>query len=246
MKNSNINDEVKIAEIEFERKQISEQSKIRLNFDPISDTSKWFEYRKDMLSYLDLKKTDKILDYGSASCEISEWLASEGYDVTACDISYDLLAFSRRRDKSRRLNSACVDCEELAFKDNVFDKIICWEILHHLSYPEKGIEEIHRIIKEGGRILVSEPNSRSPARRLSEVMWKEESLEKSFYPGNLRKMFEKKFRVIKITFEYEPEPAIWNRGGYYHDLYCKFVTKTKILLPFLGAITLVAEKTGKV
>lgn len=27
-----------------------------------------------------------------------------------------------------------------------------------------------------------------------------------------------------------------------NDIYCKFVTKTKIFLPFLGAITLVVEK----
>ena len=238
MRNSNI--KVKKAEIEFEKKQMSEQFEIRLNFDPTTDESKWFKYRKDMLSYLDLKKDDKILDYGSATCEISEWLASEGYNVTACDISYDLLTFSKKRDKSRRLKYACVDCEELAFKDEAFDKIICWDILHHLSYPEKGIEEMHRIIKAGGRILASEPNSLSPARRLSEVMWKEESLERSFYPWNLRKMFKKKFRVIKFTFEHDPEPPLWCRGWYY-DLYCKLVTKTKIFLPFLGAITLVLK-----
>ena len=74
-------------------------------------------------------------------------------------------------------------------------------------------------------------------------MWKEESLERSFYPQNLRKMFEKKFHVIKFTFDHDPEsPPIVHRRWYY-DLYCKFVTKTKIFLPFLGGITLVAEKT---
>jgi len=245
MKNDNVKD-IKKAEIEIEKKQMNEQYEIRLNFDPISDESKWFKYRKDILSYLALEKNDKILDYGSATCEMSEWLASMGYDVTAIDISHELLAFSKKRDMSRRLKYACVDCEELAFKDEAFDKIICFEILHHLPNPEKGAEEMYRVLRWGGRILVSEPNALSPVRRLSEIMWKEESLEKSFYPWNLRKMFEEKFEVIKFTYEYEPEPPIWRRGGYYHDLYCKFVTKTKIFLPFLGAITLVAEKTGEV
>ena len=91
---------------------------------------------------------------------------------------------------------------------------------------------------------MSEQNSLSPARRLSEILWKEESLERSFYPWNLRKLFEKKFNVIKFTYEYHPEPPLWCRGGYYNQ-YCKFVTKTKIFLPFLGAITLVAGKDGK-
>jgi 2-polyprenyl-3-methyl-5-hydroxy-6-metoxy-1,4-benzoquinol methylase len=119
-----------------------------------------------MLSYLDLKKDDKILDYGSATCEISEWLASEGYNVTACDISYDLLTFSKKRDKSRRLKYACMGCEELAFKDEAFDKIICWDILHHLSYPEKGIEEMHRIIKAGGENIGKRAELAQPCKEV--------------------------------------------------------------------------------
>ena len=149
MKNSKVKD-VKKAEIEFEKKQLSNQYGNRSNFCPISDGSKWFKYRKDMLSRLALEKTDKILDYGSATCEMSEWLAWEGYDITAIDISHDLLAFSKRRDKSKRLKYSCVDCEKLAFKDEAFDKIICFEILHHLPDPKKGVEEMHRVLRGGG------------------------------------------------------------------------------------------------
>ena len=241
MKNYNAED-VKKAEIEVERRQLSEQYEIRSNFDPISDESEWFKYRKEMLKFLDLKKGDKILDYGSATCEMSEWLAWEGYDITAIDISHDLLAFSKRRDKSKRLKYACIDCEQLAFKDEAFDKIICFEILHHLPNPEKGVEEMHRVLRCGGRILVSEPNSLSPARRLSGITWKEETIEGSFYPWRLRKMFKGKFNISISTFKYAPEPCRYCIGGYYPDLYCKFVTKTRIFLPLLGAITLVVEK----
>ena len=49
MKNSNVKN-IERAEIEFEKKQISEQYEIRSNFDPTNDESKWFKYRKDMLS----------------------------------------------------------------------------------------------------------------------------------------------------------------------------------------------------
>jgi len=166
MKNSNIKEEINKAEIEFEKKQLSEQFEIRLKFDPINNESKWFKYRKAMLSYLDLGKNDKILDYGSATCEMSEWLAWEEYDVTAIDISYDLLAFSKKRDKSRRLKYACMDCEELAFKDESFDKIICFEILHHLPNPEKGIEEMYRILKGGGENINKRTECSQPCKKI--------------------------------------------------------------------------------
>lgn len=122
--------------------------------------------------------------------------------MTAIDISNELLRFSKKRDKSGKMKYACMDCEELAFKEEAFEKIICFGILHHLPNPEKGIEEMHRILRGGG-ILVSEPNSLSPARRFSEIMWKEESMGLSFYPWDL------------LTYEYEPEPPIWRRGGCY-------------------------------
>lgn len=151
MKNSNTK-EVKKAEIEFKKEQISDQYENRLNFDPTNDKSKWFKYRTGMLSYLDLEENDKNLDYSSATCEISERLASKGYDVTACDISHELLVFSKRRNKSGRLGYACVDCEELTFKDEAFNKIICFEILHHLLNPEKGIKEMYHLLRGGGRV----------------------------------------------------------------------------------------------
>lgn len=43
------------------------------------------------------------------------------------------------------------------FSDNEFETILCLSVLEHLEHPSKAIAEMKRILKPGGKILVSVP-----------------------------------------------------------------------------------------
>lgn len=185
--------EPKIAEIAFERRALQEQYNSRWNFSPYTDDGRWLNWKRNaLLKKLGLEREDKVLDYGSATCEASEWLSAQGYDVVAIDICFDLLLFSKSRAARYGypglLRYCCADCEQLPFKGEVFDKIFCFDILHHLPSYEKGIDELYRVLKVGGKALIYEPNSLSLVRRISQLRWKESSLEKSFYPWTLHRV----------------------------------------------------------
>lgn len=47
------------------------------------------------------------------------------------------------------------DVEELPFKSNVFDNVISFGVLHHTPNTEKGIKEIYRVLKPGGKAFLS-------------------------------------------------------------------------------------------
>ena len=49
------------------------------------------------------------------------------------------------------------DAYKLPFKDNCFDGIIVSEVLEHLDDPPAALKEIFRVLKKGGRFLVSVP-----------------------------------------------------------------------------------------
>jgi SAM-dependent methyltransferase len=46
---------------------------------------------------------------------------------------------------------------ELPFQDGEFQTVLCLSVLEHLEDPKKAIQEMRRVLKPGGRILISVP-----------------------------------------------------------------------------------------
>lgn len=42
-------------------------------------------------------------------------------------------------------------------KDNTFDAILCTEVLEHITKPDKAIAEFSRLLKTGGRLIITAP-----------------------------------------------------------------------------------------
>jgi len=49
------------------------------------------------------------------------------------------------------------DAKALPFSENFADAVLCAQVLEHDCEPERIIKEIHRILKEGGYLLLSAP-----------------------------------------------------------------------------------------
>jgi len=47
----------------------------------------------------------------------------------------------------------------LPFKDDVFDSVLCTEVLEHLPEPDKAITEIRRVLKKDGYLYVTVPQT---------------------------------------------------------------------------------------
>lgn len=47
------------------------------------------------------------------------------------------------------------DARNLPFQDNEFDNILCLEVLEHINQPQKAIAEMQRVLKPGGKIILT-------------------------------------------------------------------------------------------
>ena len=102
----------------------------------------------------------KMLDIGCGA-GITCYLATKREDIVeihGLDLQEDALEKARLNVKS---NKACFHCgfaENLPFKDNYFDTVVIGETLEHVFSEKESIIEAFRVIKSGGKIVITVPN----------------------------------------------------------------------------------------
>jgi len=97
------------------------------------------------------------------------------------------------------------DMESLPFRENIFDIIYGFGILHHLNDMKKGVSEATRVLKRGGYMgFGSENNGWCPLNYVMPFIYRNWKIEKGFYrirEEELRKMFQglgiREFKISK-------------------------------------------------
>ncbi len=105
-----------------------------------------------------INPNDLVLDAACGSGFGSQLLAQKAKKVYGIDRSWQTLLLARFKHKEKNINFIKMDCQQLQFKNNFFDKVISLETLEHLPDSEKFLKEVVRVLKPGGIFIVSTPN----------------------------------------------------------------------------------------
>jgi ubiquinone/menaquinone biosynthesis C-methylase UbiE len=116
-----------------------------------------------IISALDAKPGDKILDAGCGYCYHASRLASAGLAVTGVDFSAAALTAAKENLAQQGLE---IDLREgnildLPFEDESFPFVNCWGVLMHIPEVETALSELARVLKTGGRLALMENNHQS-------------------------------------------------------------------------------------
>jgi ubiquinone/menaquinone biosynthesis C-methylase UbiE len=104
---------------------------------------------------------DRVLEIGCGTGVLSTELARIGSQVVAVDVSADLLQQASRSMRDVNLAFLQADACKMPFLDETFDVVVGSSVLHHLEI-EDALNEFHRVLKPGGRIVFAEPNMVNP------------------------------------------------------------------------------------
>lgn len=82
--------------------------------------------------------------------------------IHGLDLNPEYVATASRHNFDKRLKLRVGSVYRLPYPSNYFDVIICSEVLEHLDSDLKGLREIARVLKKGGRILITVPRLEFP------------------------------------------------------------------------------------
>jgi SAM-dependent methyltransferase len=105
----------------------------------------------------DVRGCKKILDAGCGNGRYSKYLlrhADPDAQVTAFDISHNMLLRARNRLRTTRATLVAADLTRLPYAPATFDAVVCGWVLEHLPDPRPGLLELARVLKPGGKLLL--------------------------------------------------------------------------------------------
>lgn len=118
-------------------------------------------WRKKAIKLLKKDNPELILDIATGTGDFAiEALALKPEKVIGVDISEGMLEMGRKKLKKKGLDDKIElrlgDSEGLQFEDNKFDAIIVSFGVRNFENLEKGLKDMHRVLKPGGKVVILE------------------------------------------------------------------------------------------
>lgn len=143
---------------------------IKRRYDRIAKIYGFIEGHMDMVASSEGRRevfnglSGKVLEVGVGTGKNIEHY-HDGIEVTAIDFSPKML--KQAREKANKLNQKVdlieMDAQRMSFPDNSFDFVVTSCVFCSVPDPIKGFQEIHRVLKPGGKaILIEHVRSEKP------------------------------------------------------------------------------------
>ncbi|GHU64500.1 hypothetical protein FACS189447_01440 [Spirochaetia bacterium] len=114
-------------------------------------------------------KPGRILDIGCATGTLLAELKKRGWDTAGIEICEEEAGYAR---KERFLDVRSLPLEENHFTERSFDVILASHLIEHLNDPGALVKEVRRILKPGGRFIVTTPNISGFQAKMFRGQWR--------------------------------------------------------------------------
>lgn len=156
---------------------------------------------------------NRVLEIGCGNGDASIEMATKGIEVIGIDISESGIKQANdtavRKNVQEKIKFFTMDATNLLFPENSFDSIVIPEVLEHIRSPRKILEEAIRVVRNGGRIIISVPDGLL-------IPWE----------GHIRVFFKD---TLKTEINQYAEVIEWHELPFKKWLICSFFVRKKSL-----------------
>ena len=152
-----------------------------------------------------------VLEVGSGAGIDSAEFARNGAKVISTDLTRVATDLSRDLLKENGLPPLVIqaDAAALPFKDETFDCVYCFGVLHHIPDVETALAEIYRVLKSGGRVMAMLYHRDSLLYAYSIIYWKgiKEGMLRTLTPEQLISRYSERNEGCPYTRAYTKDEA---------------------------------------
>ncbi len=127
------------------------------------------------------------------------------FRCTGLDISEPAIEHAGQHYSEKNLSYQCADCYSLPFEDASVDAVTSRDVIEHLPDVPRALNEMMRILRPGGILLIRSPHHRSPLFAFQDLL-----RYRTNYPfvksgiGNLPRGIMLSFDFVRKSFAHEP------------------------------------------
>lgn len=121
------------------------------------DDIRWIVQRPIIYNLLSQEKGGIVLDCGCGRGMYLVKLKEIAKELWALDIKEENIKYCLERKIIKENRFIKADIIDLPYKDKIFDLILCTEVLEHVNNDERALSELARVIKKGGKLVLSVP-----------------------------------------------------------------------------------------
>jgi len=194
-------------------------------------------------SWVKFKKGENVCDIACGSGEFSIRIARKGCNVYGIDLNEKSILTAKKFANAENLlcEFQVGNAENLPYKNEFFDKVICNCSLEHFDNDIKAITEMNRVLKPEGILMLTVDSLTYPINdKLKEKHRKEHHVVNYYSINTLKDKLEKcGFEVCKANYYLTSFiSAIFYNSGIKN----RFGTKFIVLFPLSYPLSLISDK----
>lgn len=125
--------------------------------------------------------SDQLLDIGCGTGATVRTVAAKVKRAAGIDVSPSMIRYAREHaGDASNVEFVVAESSQLPFADASFTAVLCTFSFHHYPRPAASVQEMARVLVEGGRVVLADASSDYWAIRIADVLarWRE--------PGHVR------------------------------------------------------------